>query len=153
MGFLSKSLTPGQAIRITVHEDADMAELEQRMQIDGIRIRVASHKPNRTKINTRAPSGLNPEFIGEVNLQGSLALNRACSEEIVITIKPGAVTAEAMAALVEGGVLVGIAESSNPQAALRIKAPRDLLVLRGELVGGACNVPRSSTPVKSLILN
>lgn len=133
MGFLSKSLTPGQAICIRVNEDADMAELEQRMQIDGIRIRVASHKPGRTKINTRAPSGLTSEFVEEANMQGSLALNRACSEEIVITIKPGAVPADAMAALVEGGVLVGLAESHSAQAALRVKAPRDLLVLRQEL--------------------
>ncbi|SFI70355.1 hypothetical protein SAMN05216206_2786 [Pseudomonas guineae] len=110
-----------------------MAELEHRMQVDGIRIRVASHKSSRTKINTRAPSGITPEFIGEANLQGSLALNRACSEEIVITIKPGAVPADAMAALVKSGVLVGLADSHSVQAALRIKAPRDLLVLRQEL--------------------
>jgi hypothetical protein len=43
MGFLSKSLTPGQAIRITVNADADLAELEQRMQADGFLIRVAPH--------------------------------------------------------------------------------------------------------------
>lgn len=43
MSFLSKSLTPGQTIRICVSEDADMAGLEQRMQIDGTRIRLAPH--------------------------------------------------------------------------------------------------------------
>jgi hypothetical protein len=43
MSFLSKSLIPGQAIRISVNEDANMAELEQRMQADGILIRVAPH--------------------------------------------------------------------------------------------------------------
>lgn len=135
MGFLSKNLTPGQAIRITVDEDADMAELEQRMQIDGIRIRVADHKPSLTKINTRAPFGITPAFVGESELQGCLGLTRATGEEIVITIKPGAVPADAMAALVKSGVLVGLAESHSAQAALRVKAPRDLLVLRDELAG------------------
>lgn len=133
MSFLSKSLTPGQAIRITVNADADMAELEQRMQADGIRIRVADHKPSRTKINARAPAGITPEFAGEAELQGCLGLTRACDEEIVITIKPGAVPADAMAALKEDGVLVGLAESYSTQAALRVKAPKDLLVLREEL--------------------
>jgi hypothetical protein len=133
MSFLSKSLTPGQAIRITVDADADIAELEQRMQTDGIRIRVADHKASRTKINTRAPAGITPEFIGEADLHGSLALSRACTDEIVITIKPGAVPADAMAAFAKEGVLLGLAESYSTQAALRVKAPKELLVLREEL--------------------
>lgn len=135
MGFLSKSLTPGQAIRISVNEDADMAELEQRMQVDGIRIRVADHKSGLTKINTRAPFGITPEFVEEAELQGCLGLTRAAGEEIVITIKPGAVPADAMAAFARDGVLLGLAESYSTQAALRVKAPRDLLVLREELAG------------------
>ncbi|WP_341304704.1 hypothetical protein [Pseudomonas sp. TMP25] len=127
-------MTPGQAISITINQDADRVELERRMQADGIRIKVVTHKQSRSKISARSPAGTTPALIDTAELQGCLALSRAEGQEIVITIKPGGAPAEAMAAFAQEGVLIGLGESHTAQAAIRIKAPRDLLVLREELL-------------------
>lgn len=134
MGYLVKNMRVGQAILITVDAGADMEELERRMQADGINISVVSCEHMKARISTRAPSGITPVKTEDADLGGCLALGRAAGEQIVITIRPGAVPHDVMSSFARVGVVVGLAKSTAKTAGLRVKASTGLLVLRDELI-------------------
>lgn len=65
-----------------------------------------------------------------------LVLGRRIGEKLVLTIDPDADPQQALRALLEGGIEISVADydTKRKQVRLSVQAPREVLVLREELV-------------------
>lgn len=135
MGYLAKSLQPGQAISISVDAGADMEELARRMQTDGITISVIKFSNGRTRVGARAPAGLTPTvYLPDTGL-GGLVLTRRPGAHVRITMKPDTAPASAMAELIRFGIQIELGDYSSGYVRLRFNTPSGFLALRDELCG------------------
>ena len=64
----------------------------------------------------------------------ALILDRKLGQKIVITIHPDADVQECLRALQGEGIEITVKDTSSSQVRLMVSAPRELLVLREELV-------------------
>lgn len=69
--------------------------------------------------------------------QGKLVLCRRAGEKVILTIDPDADPQEALRWLLEEGIEISVAGFTHGGKTVRlgIRAPREVLVLRGELEG------------------
>lgn len=68
---------------------------------------------------------------------GYLSVNRRDGEQIRLIIEPGIDTDTLLQALLRNGITIQINTTSNPnQIRVSIDAPRQISILRGELVQG-----------------
>lgn len=135
MAYLSKFLSVGQFVVVTLESTADREEVAQRLTLDGIRLRVMSVKPDKVKVSVRGPAGLTPKRGVDLDLAGgALALARSVDQEIVITLREGANPAAALDWLAYDGVCFRLAAIKGKQSVFSVRACDDLLILRDELV-------------------
>lgn len=135
MAYLSKSLSVGQLVVVTLESTADREEVAQRLTLDGIRLRVMSVKPDIVKVGVRGPAGLTPKRGVDVDVTGgALALARSADQEIIVTLAEGADADAALDWLASDGVCFRLAAIKGQQSVFSVRACDDLLILRDELV-------------------
>jgi sRNA-binding carbon storage regulator CsrA len=135
MGYLVKDFSLGQSVSITLAADADHLELAGRMAGTGIRINTINAVGSNARIGFHAPAGLTPKKHYDDHLrEGFLALTRRINEAICITTQPWADPQAALLSLKREGIWVVFEGPHNDGVKLLIRAPKELRILREELV-------------------
>lgn len=65
---------------------------------------------------------------------GYLVLTRKEGEQLRLTVAPGADPAKLLQHLIRDGITINVAEARGGKASLGVDAPREVLVMREELV-------------------
>lgn len=135
----------GEKIRLTIDPAADPREALRRIADEGIRISIAS-TPSATyaHIGIRAPQevlvlrdeleGLDGTRRREVAPMGCLSLTRRVGDQIRLAIALDADTEQLLQLLLRYGITFHVREIALGRVRAALQAPREVLVLREELV-------------------